>query len=118
LKLNENIKRLRTENGFTQEEIGKKLSVSKQTIQRYESGEIPNVPYDKIEILAKVFGCSRAYLMGWNEEKELKTNENSQGTQEGKIIKMYNQLTIGHKEVVQNLIKNLVECQERYNSDK
>lgn len=118
MKLNENIKRLRTENGFTQEEIGKKISVSKQTVQRYESGEIPNVPYDKIEILAKIFGCSRAYLMGWEDEKEWKTNENSQGSEEAKMIKLYSQLTFGHKKAVRSLMESLIECQERYNSDK
>ncbi len=118
MKLNENIKRLRLEKGLTQEEVGKKLSVSKQTVQRYESGDIPNVPYDKIEILAKIFGCSRAYLMGWEEEKTRSPDENSQGTQEAKIIKMYSQLTFGHKKAVRSLMENLLECQERYNSDK
>lgn len=52
---------------MTLEELGKRISVSKQTVQRYESGQIPNIPYDKIELLAKVFGCSRPYLMGWED---------------------------------------------------
>jgi len=118
MRLNENIKRLRTECGLTQEEVGKQISVSKQTVQRYESGEIPNVPYDKIEMLAKIFGCSRAYLMGWEDEKKRNPSDNSQGTQEAKIIKMYSQLTFGHKKAVQSLMESLLECQERYSSDK
>lgn len=117
MKLNENIRLLRIEKGMTLEEIGKKLSVSRQTVQRYESGEIPNVPYEKIEILAKIFGCSRAYLMGWQDEKEWKSNE-SQGSEEAKIVKMYNQLTLGNKKVVRSLMENLIECQDKYSSDK
>lgn len=117
MKLNENIKRLRTELGFTQEEIGKRISVSKQTVQRYESGEIPNIPYGKIEILAKIFGCSCAYLMGWEDEENRIANKNSQGAQEARIIKLYSQLTFGHKKAVQTLMENLIECQEKYNSE-
>ncbi len=67
MKLNENLKYLRNEKKMTLEEVGKKISVSKQTIQRYESGQIPNVPYDKIVLLAKIFDVSPAYLMGWED---------------------------------------------------
>ena len=65
--LKENIKKMRTEQGMTLEEVGKRISVSKQTVQRYESGQIPNIPYDKVVALADVFGCSPGCLMGWTE---------------------------------------------------
>mgnify|MGYP000007906565 CR=1 FL=1 len=64
--LSENIKRLRYAKGMTLEEVGKRISVSKQTIQRYESGQIPNIPYDKVIALAEVFDCSPSELMGWD----------------------------------------------------
>ncbi len=67
MNLNENIKAMRLKKGMTLEEVGKKVSVSKQTMQRYESGKIPNIPYDKVIALAHVFNCSPAYLMGWEE---------------------------------------------------
>ena len=67
MKLNENIRAMRSQRGMTLEEVGKKISVSKQTIQRYETGQIPNIPYDKIVALANIFNCSPAYLMGWEE---------------------------------------------------
>lgn len=67
MKLNKNIKAMRIKKEMTLEEVGKKISVSKQTIQRYESGEISNIPYDKVVALANVFGCSPAYLMGWED---------------------------------------------------
>ena len=37
----------------TLEDIAKAVGVSRQTIQRYESGVIGNIPYDKIEGIAK-----------------------------------------------------------------
>ena len=36
----------------TLEDIAKAVGVSRQTIQRYESGVIGNIPYDKIEGIA------------------------------------------------------------------
>ena len=65
--IRENIKKLRLERNQTLEEVGKSIGTSKQTIQRYENGEITNIPYDKIELLAKHFNVSPAFLMDWEE---------------------------------------------------
>lgn len=68
--IHENIKKLRSEKRETLEEVGKAIGTSKQTIQRYENKEILNIPYDKIELLAKHFNVSPAYLMDWQEQRE------------------------------------------------
>lgn len=65
--LKENIKRLREENNLTQEELGKMVGTTKQTIQRYESGDIKRIPYDRIVALARCFGVSPPVLMDWEE---------------------------------------------------
>lgn len=70
MKIGDRIKILRTELKISQEAVGNKIGVSKQTIQRYESGEISNIPSDKIEKLASALGTSPAYLMGWTEKKD------------------------------------------------
>ena len=51
--LSMNIKNLRKKKNMTLEELAEKVGTSKQTIQRYESGKISNIPSDKIELLAK-----------------------------------------------------------------
>jgi len=66
-ELNRNIKRLRRERGLTLEELGQKVGTSRQTIQRYESGQITTIPYDKIILLAKALGVTPPELMGWKE---------------------------------------------------
>lgn len=63
--LKENIKIKRTQNKMTLEELASKVGVSRQTIQRYESGIISNIPSDKIEAMAKALNTTPAYLMGW-----------------------------------------------------
>lgn len=106
MKLNENIKRLRTEKNMTLEEVGKKISVSKQTVQRYESGIIPNIPYDKIIALADLFNCTPSYLMGWESEQEY-----IDGAEEAKLVKKYSRLSKANKQAVMTLIDNLLEAQ-------
>ena len=64
------IKKRRLDLGLTMEELGKKIGVSKATIQRYESGEIKNVRRDKIAKLADALETTPAYLMGWEDEKK------------------------------------------------
>ena len=60
------LKELRKINRLTLEEVASALDTSKQTISRYEKGIIANIPYEKIEKLASVFGVSPSELMGWD----------------------------------------------------
>lgn len=48
------IKRKRKEKGMTQQELGKKLGVSKATVQKYESGEIINLKSDTLKKLYEI----------------------------------------------------------------
>jgi transcriptional regulator with XRE-family HTH domain len=53
---------LRKKNGWSQEELAEKLSVSRQSISKWEStGSIPDI--NKILELAKIFGVSTDYLL-------------------------------------------------------
>lgn len=67
--LKENIKNKRILLNLTLEDVSKKLSISKPTLQRYESGVISNIPSDKIEKLAVILETTPSYLMGWEEKK-------------------------------------------------
>lgn len=69
MTIGERIKKLRLEHGMTQEELGEKIGAIKQTVHKYENGTITNIPIDRIEAIAKVFGVSEAYIMGWEEKK-------------------------------------------------
>lgn len=62
------IKNRRLRLNYTLEELAKHVGTSKQTIHRYESGVISNIPSDKIELLAKALKTTPAYLMGWESE--------------------------------------------------
>ena len=62
------IKVLRESKGLTQEELGKLVGTTKQTIFKYETGKIENIPYSRIEDIAKVFDCAPGDILGWSRE--------------------------------------------------
>ena len=64
------IKNLRVQRNLSQSELAEMIGTIKQTIYKYETGIITNIPTDKITQLAKIFKVSPAYLMGWDTEEE------------------------------------------------
>lgn len=64
----ENIKTRRLELNLTLEDVSKKISISKPTLQRYESGVITNIPFDKVEKLSKILETTPCYLMGLEDK--------------------------------------------------
>lgn len=70
-KLNENLKRYRKERHYTLEYVANYIGVTKQTVQRYESGVIKDIPNDKIEKLAELFDVDPSRLVGWQEVEDI-----------------------------------------------
>lgn len=68
MKFKDRLKEQRLLNKMTLEELGTKIGVSRQTIQRYESGVIKNIPPDKVELIAKYLHTTPGYLMGWKNK--------------------------------------------------
>ena len=65
--IGEKIKSLRTKHGITQEELATAAGTKKQTIHKYETGIISNIPASKIKAIADKLGTTPAYLMGWED---------------------------------------------------
>lgn len=68
MSIGEVIRRLRLESGKSLEEVSKEIGISRYTMSRYETGAIKAIPYDNIVAIAKAYGVSPAYLMGWEED--------------------------------------------------
>lgn len=65
--IGEKIKKLRTELGITQEELAASAGTTKQTIHKYETGIISNIPASKIKAISDRLQTTPAYLMGWED---------------------------------------------------
>ena len=59
----ENIRKLRTDGGYTQKDIAKLLGVSQNTYSQYEIGVV-NYSVESLEKLADFYGVSVDYLLG------------------------------------------------------
>ena len=67
MTLGEKIFNLRTQKGFSQETLGEKLGVSRQSVSKWETDQsVPEL--DKIVAISEVFGVSTDYLLKEKEE--------------------------------------------------
>lgn len=63
------MKNRRIELDISYQALADMVGISKSTLQRYETGNIRNMPVDKLEAVAKALKVSPAYLMGWEDDK-------------------------------------------------
>ena len=71
--LNENIKNLRKNKGYTQEELANKLSVVRQTISKWEKGySVPDA--EMLKKLAEILDTDVSQLLGSTIEQDANVN--------------------------------------------
>lgn len=63
------LKELRTENRLSMEAVAKAVGLSRTTVFRYENGTITNIPPETVQQLARYFGVSKPYMMGWSDDR-------------------------------------------------
>ena len=94
------IKEKRKEANLTLLDVSRYLGVAEATVQRYESGNIKNIPYDIICKFAELFNCSPAYIMGWEN------NSNTLSDNEKLLLNKYRQLNKEQQYKVIGYIEN------------
>lgn len=68
MTLGDRIRATRESLKLTQEELGRLCDTTKQTIFKYETGIVTNIPLDRLDLLANQLGVSPAYLLGWEDD--------------------------------------------------
>lgn len=63
------LKELRKEKNITLKEMSKKVGINISTISNYENGYSIPKP-DKLKVLAKFYGVSESYILGYTSDKE------------------------------------------------
>lgn len=108
------IRMLRIDSGMSQEELARKLNISKQAVGKYEKNIVTNIPSDKIEAMAKVLNSTPEYIMGWELKDTLKklAEEAVFDAQVAKdedlrsMIKMYMALPEDKKKTVKRMVED------------
>ena len=69
LTFQERLKDLRTERGMTLSDLEKATGISRSSLGKYESDECKEVSHASIVTLAKYYGVTSDYLLGFSENK-------------------------------------------------
>lgn len=112
MTIGDRIKLKRKAKDMTLEALASYTKLSRQTLSRYETGIISNIPSDKIELLAMALGTTPAYLMGWEDsfEKEVSTQEITLDDFEFALFGEMRELSDEDKEELLRNAKRLVEA--------
>ena len=103
----DNIRTLRIHRGLSQTQLADAIGESKQTVYKYETGVITNIPLPKIEAIARVLRCTPESLVGWDEQvKEEKPAELSENQKE--FIRLVSQLTDQEVSFLLSQVKGLL----------
>lgn len=102
MTVGERIKATREDKGITQGELAKAAHTTKQTIYKYESGIVTNIPYDKMVAISDYLGVSGPYLMGW---------ENLPSPDEARLLDYYRKLKSDNAEKLLRYAGALLETQ-------
>lgn len=70
MTVGDRIKQTRLEKGIGQTDLAVKCDISKQTLYKYETNIVTNIPLSKITDIANALNVSEAYLMGWEEAEQ------------------------------------------------
>ena len=71
MTLGDRIRTAREALKMTQGELGALCGTTKQTIFKYETGVVTNIPLDRLEELSGKLGVTPAYLVGWTTDAAL-----------------------------------------------
>lgn len=100
----ERLRELRKGNHLTLDDVGKAVGVGRATVYKYEHGIITNIPIDKITLLAKLFGVSRPYLMGWSDDRTMTMSEVSILEDNNMFVQAYSMMTPEEREIISDIL--------------
>lgn len=104
MTIGERIKKRRTSLGISQVSLADKVSISKQSLYKYENGIITNIPSDKISQIADALDTTPSYLMGWDKEDD-------DATISDRLLTRYRELD----DLDQAMVRRLLKCDEDFN---
>ena len=95
----ERIRALRLQNHLTLDDVAQQIDVNRQAVYKYEHGIVTNIPLEKIEMMARLFGVTPGYLAGWEKaEVEYDLQWFADDPFEKQLLDVYRSLPVGGKQ--------------------
>ena len=110
MTMGKRIKMLREQNDMTLDDVAKRCNTTRQTIYKYENEIVTNIPYDKIELLAKALGVTPSYLFGWEENIAPEKLQLSEG--EAVLLDLFRRVPEDQQQLVLQMIRAALGSQE------
>lgn len=98
------LKQLREEKGMKQLELAAILSVSQNTISRYECGE-RDLGTDTIAILCRIFGCTADYLLGISSQRTTQISD-----EDAALVEAYHAAPENVRQSIEVLLRPFMEA--------
>lgn len=68
MNIGNRMRQLREKKNMSLEDVAKAAGTTRQTIFKYETGIVTNIPLERLESISKALGVHPSYLLGWNTE--------------------------------------------------
>ena len=111
------IKKLRTEKGLTQEELGEMLGVKRAAVNKWESGMVQNLKRTTIQKLAVIFNVNPATFIDGSESFESETEKKPPlklpNADEQELLTIYRNVNQEGQDYIMQTAR-MVEGTERY----
>lgn len=119
--IGENIRRLRLKKGLSQTALAEAIGETRQTLWKYESGTVTNIPLAKVEALAEALDCVPAQILGWQQGESrssapmLAVGEQSSPyltSKEQELLDGFHELNMGNRRLLLQELKTMLAKQQ------
>lgn len=111
------LKQRRKELGLTLAQIADAMDVSEATVQRWESGNIKSVRYDKINKLADILKIHPSAIMGWDNQQETPIPSGFQPMPERERVPRVGRIACGDPITAEENIEDYDEVLKSWHAD-
>lgn len=113
MMINEMMKKLRIERGYSQKELGDLLGVSKQAISMYERGERkPDI--DMLYRLSQIFSCDMYALCGYDSpHKKISHDEPKLNEGEKAVLDLFRTIPEEHQALALEIVKGSLSALQK-----
>ena len=113
----ERIKKRREQIGLTQVALADMIGESKQTIYKYETGIVTNIPSDKIELIAKALRVQPEWIMGWTDTESVEIPPGFEPPPKTRKVPLIGEIACGEPILAEQNIEDYLDVPEEVHCD-
>lgn len=113
----ERIKKRREQIGLTQVALADMIGESKQTIYKYETGIVTNIPSDKIELIAKALRVQPEWIMGWTDTESVEIPPGFEPLPKMRKVPLIGEIACGEPILAEQNIEDYLDIPEEVHCD-